>query len=94
MELRARTRPTLRRAGLMAALTALLVPAVAGTATADAASAPVVTRVTPKHVFVGETMTIRGHHFRRGVNKNTVAFKRTGRQGRPRRAPRRARRRC
>ena len=23
-------------------------------------------------------MTIRGHHFRRGVNKNTVAFKRTG----------------
>ena len=31
MELRARTRPLLRRAGLLAALTALLVPAVAGT---------------------------------------------------------------
>ena len=53
-------------------------PAVAGTATADAAKAPVVKRITPKHVFVGETMTIRGRHFRRGINKNTVAFKRSG----------------
>jgi hypothetical protein len=69
----------LRRAGLMAGLTALLVPAVAGTATADAKTyAPVVKRVTPKRVFVGETLTIRGKHFRRGVNKNTVAFKRRG----------------
>jgi hypothetical protein len=79
MELRARTRPLLRRAGLLAALTALLVPAVAGTATADAKNrAPVVKRVTPKRVFVGETLTIRGRYFRRGVNKNTVAFKRRG----------------
>ena len=77
MELRARIRPTLRRAGLMAAAAALLVPAT-GTATADAKSAPVVKRVTPKKVFVGETMTIRGRHFRRGVNKNMVAFKRKG----------------
>jgi hypothetical protein len=69
----------LRRAGLMAALTALLVPAVAGTATADAKTrAPVVKSVSPKKVYVGETMTIRGRHFRRGVNKNTVAFKRRG----------------
>jgi len=69
----------LRRAGLMAALTALLVPAVAGTATAQAKSkAPVVKRITPKRVFVGETLSIRGKHFRRGVNKNTVAFKRRG----------------
>jgi len=69
----------LRRAGLMAALTALLVPAVAGTATADAKTrAPVVKRVTPKRVFVGETLTIHGRHFRRGVFKNTVAFKRRG----------------
>jgi hypothetical protein len=67
----------LRRAGLLAALTALLVPAAAGTANA-ATHAPVVTRITPKHAFVGETLTIRGHHFRRGVNKNTVAFKRDG----------------
>ena len=66
----------LRRAGLLAALTALLVPAAAGTA--NAASAPTVKRVTPKHVFVGETLTIRGRHFRRGVDKNSVAFKRKG----------------
>ena len=40
MELRARTRPMLRRAGLLAALTALLVPAVAGTTTASAKTRP------------------------------------------------------
>jgi hypothetical protein len=79
MELRARTRPLLRRAGLLAALPALLVPAVAGTTIAQAATrAPVVKRVAPKHVYVGETLTIYGRHFRRGVNKNTVAFKRDG----------------
>jgi hypothetical protein len=68
----------LRRAGLLAALTALLVPAVAGTTANAKTRSPVVTRITPKHVYVGETMTIRGHHFRRGLNKNTVAFKRSG----------------
>jgi hypothetical protein len=73
----------LRRAGLVAALSALLLPAVAaGPATADAAKRskrlPVVTKITPKHAFVGETLTIRGRHFRPGVNKNTVAFKRRG----------------
>jgi IPT/TIG domain-containing protein len=71
----------LRRAGLLAALSALLVPAVAGTTTASAKKkvrSPVVTKITPKRVFVGETLTIRGHHFRRGINKNTVAFKRPG----------------
>jgi hypothetical protein len=80
MELRARTRPTLRRACLMAALPALLVPAVAGTTDAHAAKdpSPVVKRITPKHVFVGQTLTIRGRNFRRGLNKNTVAFKRKG----------------
>jgi hypothetical protein len=67
----------LRRAGLLAALTALLVPAVAGSANA-ATRSPVVKKVTPKHVFIGQTLTIRGHHFRRGLNKNTVAFKRRG----------------
>jgi IPT/TIG domain-containing protein len=75
----------LRRAGLLAALTALLVPAVAGTATADAAKrkkkrSPVVTKVTPKNAFVGDTLTIRGRYFRRGVNKNTVAFKPRGKK--------------
>jgi hypothetical protein len=66
----------LRRAALVAA--ALLVPAVAGTTTAHAAKSPVVKRITPKHVFVGETLTIHGRYFRRGLNKNTVAFKRPG----------------
>jgi hypothetical protein len=78
MELRARTRPTLRRAGLLVGLTALLVPAVAGTTANAKTRSPVVTSITPTHVYVGETMTIRGHHFRRGLNKNTVAFKRDG----------------
>ena len=79
MELRARTRPMLRRAGLLTALTALLVPAVAGTTTASAkTNPPVVKKVTPKSVYVGEKMTVRGHHFRRGVGKNLVAFKRDG----------------
>jgi hypothetical protein len=83
MEYRARTRPMLRRAGLLAALTALLVPAFAGTAPADAAKrkkqrSPVVTGFAPKNVYVGEKLTVRGRHFRRGVNKNTVAFKRKG----------------
>jgi hypothetical protein len=80
MELRARTRPTLRRACLLAALPALLVPAVAGTTDAHAAKnrSPVVKQVTPKRVFVGQTLTIRGRNFVRGLNKNTVAFKRKG----------------
>ena len=78
MELRARIRPNLRHAGLLAALSALLVPAVAGTTPAEAAKAPVVKRATPKHVFVGQTLTLRGRHFRPGIGKNTVAFKRKG----------------
>jgi hypothetical protein len=61
----------------MAAAAAILVP-VTGTATAHAAKAPVVKRVTPKRVFVGETLTIRGRHFRPGIGKNTVAFRRSG----------------
>src|SRR5918992_1024986 len=78
MEYRARTRPMLRRAGLMAALTAPWGPVGGGRPPAGAAKAPVVKRITPKRVFVGETLTIHGRHFRRGVNKNTVAFKRRG----------------
>ena len=33
---------------------------------------------------VGETLTIHGRYFRRGLNKNTVAFKRSGCEGRVR----------
>ena len=78
---RARTRPLARRAAFVAALGALLVPAAAGTATADAAKRkkhPVITSVRPMAVNVGDTITIRGRNFKRGKNKNTVVFKRDG----------------
>ena len=67
---------------MTAALSALLVPAVAGTATADAAKKkkryPVITSVSPMAADVGETITLRGRYFVRGKNKNTVVFKRDG----------------
>jgi hypothetical protein len=79
MEHRARTRTLLRRVGISAALAALLVPAAtAGTAGAKSKPAPTITSISPRSLAVGETLTIRGHHFRRGRNKNTVAFKRAG----------------
>jgi hypothetical protein len=82
MELRARIRPLARRAAMTAALGALLVPAAAGTATADAAKrkkkSPVVTSVRPMEAFIGETVEIRGRHFLRGRNRNSVVFKRDG----------------
>ena len=83
MELRARIRHFARPAAFTAALSALLVPAVAGTATADAASRtvkryPVVTSVRPMAAKVGDTIVIRGRNFKRGKNKNTVVFKRDG----------------
>jgi hypothetical protein len=80
----ARIRPSLRRAAFVAALGALMVPASAGAAvTADASATkrvrlPVVTRVAPMHVQIGQKLTIRGRNFRRGRNRNTVVFKRTG----------------
>jgi hypothetical protein len=79
MEHRARTR-ILRRVGISAALAALLVPAAtAGTAAAKSKpAAPVITSISPRSLAIGDTLTIRGHHFRRGRNKNTVAFKRSG----------------
>ena len=71
METRPRTR-LLRRAVITAALGALVVPASAGAAT----KTPVITKVTPKNVSVGETLTIHGKNFRTGKAKNTVLFKR------------------
>ena len=73
METRTRTR-LLRRAVITAALGALVVPASAGAAT----KTPVITKVTPKNVAVGETLTIHGKNFRSGKAKNTVLFKRDG----------------
>jgi hypothetical protein len=82
MELRARTRPLSRRAVRMTALVALIASALAGAAAPSAHAAkkkaPVITRVSPMDVAVGEVLTIRGRNFRVGRNKNTVVFKRDG----------------
>jgi hypothetical protein len=81
----ARIRPSLRRAAFVAALGALMVPATAGAAVHADASAkkkkaklPVVTRVAPMQVAIGQQLEIRGRNFRRGRNRNTVVFKRSG----------------
>ena len=82
----ARIRPSLRRAAFVAALGALMVPATAGAAVQADASAkkkkkakpPVVTRVSPMKVEIGQKLEIRGRYFLRGRNKNTVVFKRSG----------------
>jgi hypothetical protein len=84
MELRARIQPLPRRAALMAACVAMLVTALAAAilpASADAKKkrkAPVVTKVSPLDVAVGEKLTIRGRNFVKGRKKNTVVFKRDG----------------
>jgi hypothetical protein len=83
MELRARIRPLPRRAAMMAACVALLVTALAAAIAPSAQAAkkrkaPVVTKVTPMDVAVGEKLTIRGRNFIRGRKKNTVVFKRDG----------------
>ena len=69
---------------MMAALAALVASASAGAAAAATpqakkqAKAPVITKVAPMDVAVGEWLTIRGRHFVRGTKKNTVVFKRAG----------------
>jgi hypothetical protein len=84
MELRARIQPLPRRAAMMAACVALLVTALAAAIAPSAADAkkkrkaPVVTKVAPMDVAVGERLTIRGRNFIRGRQKNTVVFKRDG----------------
>jgi hypothetical protein len=51
----------------------------AGTAVAKSAvKYPVITKVTPMKVGVGDLLTIKGKGFRAGKNKNTVVFKRSG----------------
>jgi hypothetical protein len=81
MELRARTLPLSRRAVWMTALVALIASALAVALAPDAFAktrAPVIKRVTPKNVAVGERLTLKGRHFLRGRGKNTVVFKRSG----------------
>jgi len=55
------------------ALTLALLPAGA----AHAASTPVITKVSPMQVEVGQTLKITGRGFRSGANRNIVAFKRS-----------------
>ena len=81
----ARIRPSLRRAAFVAAFGALLVPATAGAAVHAEASAkkkkvkaPVVTKISPLNVEIGQKLEVRGRYFIRGRNKNTVVFKRNG----------------
>ena len=84
MDTRPRIRQLLRHAAFTAVFGALIVPATAGAATdAPSASAsakrkkaPVVRSVTPLKLSVGDTLTLKGRHFRRGKGKNTVLFKR------------------
>src|SRR4029078_4928762 len=79
-----RIRPYLRLAAFVAALCALLAPATAGAsvhahaAKRHKAKPPVVTRVTPMQVAIGQKLEIRGRYCLRGRNKNTVVFKRPG----------------
>lgn len=58
---------------LLASLSALPAPAPA-----KARKAPVVTSISPEKLTIGERLTIRGRHFKRGRNRNTVVFKRDG----------------
>jgi hypothetical protein len=65
---------------MTAALAALIASALAGAAATPALAAkpPVVKKVSPMSVGVGQTLTIRGSGFVRGRNKTTVVFKRDG----------------
>jgi hypothetical protein len=74
METRPRTRLKLRGAAVLAALGALVVPATAGAAV----KTPVITKVTPKSLSVGDKLIVSGKYFRRGRGKNRVLFKRNG----------------
>jgi hypothetical protein len=58
----------------MAALGALAAPATAGAAV----KAPVITKVTPMSVNVGDKLILRGRHFRVGKGRNRVLFQRAG----------------
>jgi hypothetical protein len=60
---------------LVTALAAAIAPSAHA---AKKKKAPVVTKVSPLDVAVGEKLTIRGRNFRTGRNKNTVVFKRAG----------------
>src|SRR5215213_9573761 len=78
METPRRTYPRLRRVAVMAALAALLAPAGQAEAAKKKVKKPVVTRVAPTSLNIGDTLTIYGRYFRKGKGRNSVAFKRDG----------------
>lgn len=61
---------------LLACALLAVVPATASAATGG--TYPLVKKVSPLKLGVGDVMTITGKNFRKGKNKNTVVFKRDG----------------
>jgi hypothetical protein len=70
--------PTLRRTALVAAAASLLVPAVAAADAHAAKRAPLIRKVAPKRLAVGQQLELRGKGFIRGRNKNFVVFRAAG----------------
>jgi hypothetical protein len=67
------------RAGAFAAFTAALALGVPDTPRAVAKThAPVVVRIAPQRVHIGQTLTIRGRHFGLALSKTRVQFTRRG----------------
>jgi hypothetical protein len=62
----------------LSATAVLAVPAGTAVAKKRAPKYPVITKVAPMQVGVGDLLTIKGKGFRSGKNKNTVVFKRFG----------------
>jgi hypothetical protein len=61
---------------LLAVVAAVLaVPAAAPAATGPY---PTIRSISPKNIAVGQTLTLKGTHYRTGKKKNTVVFKRDG----------------
>ena len=70
---------TLRRVATTASLAALiLIPAGQADAAKKKPKSPVITAVSPMKATVGETLVIKGKHFRKGKGRNSVGFKRDG----------------
>ncbi|HET8536847.1 MAG TPA: hypothetical protein VFL73_06670 [Solirubrobacteraceae bacterium] len=62
----------------VSAAAVLALPAGTAAAKKKAPKYPVISKVTPMQVGVGDLLTIKGKGFRSGKNKNTVVFKRAG----------------
>src|SRR4051812_12871351 len=62
----------------VSATAVLALPAGTAVAKKKAPTYPVISKVTPMKVGVGDLLTIKGKGFRAGKNKNTVVFKRAG----------------